>query len=82
MPEKSRYIKVAALALFTNGIILYGSSQLCALVAQSVEQVTLNHWVHGSSPCGRTIFFVFIPETGFDETSAFSTDRDADALFL
>ena len=24
-------------------------------VAQLVEQVTLNHWVHGSSPCGRTI---------------------------
>ena len=39
-------------------------------VAQLVEQVTLNHWVHGSSPCTPTIkrkigrrvdFFVFIP---------------------
>ena len=24
-------------------------------VAQLVEQVTLNHWVHGSSPCTPTI---------------------------
>ncbi len=29
--------------------ILYGG------VAQLVEQVTLNHWVHGSSPCTPTI---------------------------
>ena len=28
-----------------------------APIAQSVEQMTLNHWVQGSSPCGRTIFF-------------------------
>ena len=27
-----------------------------ALIAQSVEQMTLNHWVEGSSPSGRTIF--------------------------
>ena len=40
-------------------------------VAQLVEQVTLNHWVHGSSPCTPTIkkkestltgrFFCFYP---------------------
>ena len=28
-------------------------------VAQLVEQVTLNHWVHGSSPCAPTISFLF-----------------------
>ena len=33
-------------------------TNISAFVAQSVEQVTLNHWVHGSSPCERTIFFV------------------------
>ena len=32
----------------------------CALVAQLVEQMTLNHRVHGSSPCGCTIFFAQI----------------------
>ena len=32
---------------------------LCALVAQLVEQMTLNHRVHGSSPCGCTIFLPF-----------------------
>ena len=31
--------------------------QLCAPIAQLVEQMTLNHWVLGSSPRGRTIFF-------------------------
>ena len=30
--------------------------QLCAPIAQLVEQMTLNHWVLGSSPRGRTIF--------------------------
>ena len=34
--------------------------QLCAPIAQLVEQMTLNHWVLGSSPRGRTIFFAFI----------------------
>ena len=37
------------------------SEQHCAPIAQSVEQMTLNHWVQGSSPCGRTIFFALIP---------------------
>ena len=31
--------------------------RLCAPIAQLVEQMTLNHWVLGSSPRGRTIFF-------------------------
>ena len=34
-------------------------SQFCALIAQSVEQVTLNHWVLGSNPRERTIFLSF-----------------------
>ena len=29
---------------------------ISALIAQSVEQVTLNHWVLGSNPRERTIF--------------------------
>ena len=35
-------------------------SKRYAPIAQSVEQMTLNHWVQGSSPCGRTIFFVLV----------------------
>ena len=38
-PERVRYCSV---------------SQERAPIAQLVEQVTLNHWVRGSSPCGRT----------------------------
>ena len=34
----------------------------CASVAQSVEQVTLNHWVHGSSPCRRTNYMVVVAQ--------------------
>ena len=46
-----------------------------APIAQLVEQMTLNHWVLGSSPRGRTnlnfapyekygAFFIDIPQTG------------------
>ena len=35
--------------------------QLCAPIAQLVEQMTLNHWVLGSSPRGRTIFLLVTP---------------------
>ena len=40
------------------------SSILCtiqALIAQLVEQVTLNHWVLGSSPRERTIKITAVP---------------------
>ena len=32
--------------------------RLCAPIAQLVEQMTLNHWVLGSSPRGRTNLFL------------------------
>ena len=64
-----RYFFKKGLAFFENGDILSKVERHeCALVAQSVEQVTLNHWVHGSSPCERTIFFgsrsVLAPDFG------------------
>ena len=36
-----------------------------ALIAQLVEQVTLNHWVLGSSPRERTILRTATPGGGF-----------------
>ena len=36
-----------------------------ALIAQLVEQVTLNHWVLGSSPRERTILSTATPGGGF-----------------
>ena len=38
-------------------LISSGKPDQRALIAQLVEQVTLNHWVLGSSPRERTIFF-------------------------
>ncbi len=32
-----------------------GVNQANAPIAQLVEQMTLNHWVQGSSPCGGTL---------------------------
>ena len=33
-----------------------------ALIAQLVEQLTLNQWVQGSNPCERTIFYARVVE--------------------
>lgn len=49
-----------------------------APIAQSVEQMTLNHWVQGSSPCGRTITLVSIQRILRRSESAFFIS----ALFL
>ena len=59
--EHLQYFFKIALVFWKIGDILSRvvRQQTSAFVAQSVEQVTLNHWVHGSSPCERTIFFAF-----------------------
>ena len=46
--------------------------QLCAPIAQLVEQMTLNHWVLGSSPRGRTIFEF---NTGFLSVFFYASER-------
>ena len=49
-------------------------SQFCALIAQSVEQVTLNHWVLGSNPRERTIFLSFFLIEFYDALPKASAD--------
>ena len=38
-----------------EGSIPFSRSIFCGGVAQLVEQLTLNQWVHGSNPCTPTI---------------------------
>ena len=58
MCEHSSVVEHHVANVIVAGSIPVTRSIFCALVAQPVEQMTLNHWVQGSNPCERTIFLL------------------------
>lgn len=66
-------LSLRLLASYSTDFSQYDGFSVFALVAQLVEQVTLNHWVLGSNPSGRTIIlvvFTVVGIGGFKRTQA------------
>lgn len=61
LDSKAKNTKYAKKILQQNDFMCY-TYRMCSLIAQSVEQVAVNHWVGGSSPSQGAIFLCFVQE--------------------